>query len=200
MAGNRGSGMADIHVITCAAGLPSRMTSKLARSRPILSHLVHSRPMLGHLVASAGRSQVCHDIGQADPNLPWRFDGRMCDSTGTSGLTTLTKEPRNRLLPLKVFVREAERQRIEARAQAAGLSISAYLRAAGIGHPIRSTLDHAAVLQLAKVNDDQGRLGGLLKLWLVEKPGQGAPESEVRRLLDRLGELQTRLAEIAGRM
>jgi hypothetical protein len=75
-----------------------------------------------------------------------------------------------------------------------------YLRAAGIGHPIRSTLDHAAVLQLAKVNDDQGRLGGLLKLWLVEKPGQGAPESEVRRLLDRLGELQTRLAEIAGRM
>jgi hypothetical protein len=37
-------------------------------------------------------------------------------------------------------------------------------------------------------------------LWLVERAGQGASESEVRRLLDRLGELQTRLAEIAGRV
>jgi hypothetical protein len=52
----------------------------------------------------------------------------------------------------------------------------------------------------SKVNGDQGRLGGLLKLWLVERAGQGAPEIEVRRLLDRLGELQTRLAEIAGRV
>jgi hypothetical protein len=35
---------------------------------------------------------------------------------------------------------------------------------------------------------------------LVERAGQGAPEIEVRRLLDRLGELQARLADIAGRV
>ena len=50
------------------------------------------------------------------------------------------------------------------------------------------------------MNGDQGRLGGLLKLWLVDRPGAGAPEIEVRRLLDRIGELQGRLAEIAGRV
>jgi hypothetical protein len=53
---------------------------------------------------------------------------------------------------------------------------------------------------LVKVAGDQGRLGGLLKLWLVDQPGKGAPEIEVRRLLERLGDLQTTLAEIVGRL
>ena len=51
-------------------------------------------------------------------------------------------------------------ERIEARAQLAGLSVSAYLRAAGLGAPIRSVLDSERVLDLVKVNADQGRLGG----------------------------------------
>ncbi len=112
----------------------------------------------------------------------------------------MQRKPRNRLWPMKVFVTEEERSRIEARAQASGLSVSAFLRAAGLGHPIRSTLDYAAVTELAKVNGDQGRLGGLLKLWLVDRPGQGAPMMEVRRLLKRIGELQGRLAEVVGRV
>ena len=112
----------------------------------------------------------------------------------------MTREARSRVLPMKVFVTDVERERIEHRAKSAGLSVSAFLRAAGLNQPIRSILDHDAVRDLAKVNGDQGRLGGLLKLWLVERAGEGAPEMEVRRLLDRLGELQTRLAEIAGRV
>lgn len=111
-----------------------------------------------------------------------------------------TRATRNRLLPMKVFVTDAERARIEARARAAGMSVSGYLRTAGLGHPIRSVLDYDAVRDLAKVNGDQGRLGGLLKLWLVDRPGRGAPEMEVRRLLDRIGELQGRLAEVVGRV
>lgn len=55
-------------------------------------------------------------------------------------------------------------------------------------------------MDLAKVNGDQGRLGGLLKLWLVDRPGRGVPEIEVRRLLDRIGELQGKLAEVVGRV
>ena len=109
-------------------------------------------------------------------------------------------DARNRLLPMKAFVTDAERARIEERAKRAGLSVSAYLRAAGLGQPIRSVLDHRAVLQLAKVNGDQGRLGGLLKLWLVDRPGQGMSETEIRRLLDRIGALQDRLAEAVGRV
>ena len=81
-----------------------------------------------------------------------------------------------------------------------GLSVSAYLRTAGLGHPIRSILDYDAVRDLAKVNGDQGRLGGLLKLWLVDRPGRGASEIDVRRLLERIGELQGRLAEVVGRV
>jgi hypothetical protein len=101
---------------------------------------------------------------------------------------------------MKVFVTDDERSRIEERAKATGLSISAYLRTAGLGHPIKSVLDHAAVMDLAKVNGDQGRLGGVLKLWLMDRPGRGAPEIEVRRLLERIGELQGRLVEVVGRV
>ena len=54
--------------------------------------------------------------------------------------------------------------------------------------------------RLQRINGDQGRLGGLLKLWLADRPGIGASELEVRRLLDQIGELQGRLAEIAGRI
>ena len=113
---------------------------------------------------------------------------------------TAKRASRDRRHPLKVVVSDAERERIEARAQLAGLSVSAYLRAAGLGAPIRSVLDSERVLDLVKVNADQGRLGGLLKLWLVDRPGQGVPEIELRRLLDRIGEMQGRLADIAGRV
>jgi hypothetical protein len=56
------------------------------------------------------------------------------------------------------------------------------------------------VCELAKINGDQGRLGGLLKLWLMERAGQGAPAVAVRRVLDRIGEMQAQLADIAGRV
>jgi Mobilization protein NikA len=107
---------------------------------------------------------------------------------------------RDRINHLQVVVDGRERQLIQARAREAGLSVSAYLRNAGLGQRIRSVFDHEAVLQLAKLNGDQGRLGGLLKLWLVDRPGYGLSEAEVRRLLDRIGELQGRLAEVVGRV
>ena len=109
----------------------------------------------------------------------------------------MKREARSRVLPMKVFVTDAERARIEQRAKIAGLSLSAFLRAAGLNQPIRSVLDHDAVRELAKVNGDQGRLGGLLKMSLT---GEGAPEIEARLLLDRIAELQLKLAEIAGRV
>ena len=69
-----------------------------------------------------------------------------------------------------------------------------------LGRQISPVLDHQAVGELVKVAGDQGRLGGLLKLWLVDQPGRGAPEIEVRRLLDRLGDLQGTLADIVARV
>lgn len=112
----------------------------------------------------------------------------------------MKKETRDRRRQLRVVVSASEREKIEQRAQTAGLSVSAYLCTAGVGHPIKSVLDHAAVMDLAKINGDQGRLGGLLKLWLVDRPARGIPEIEVRRLLEHIGELQGRLAEVVGRV
>jgi hypothetical protein len=33
-------------------------------------------------------------------------------------------------------------------------------------NPIKGVLNQALIIQLAKINADRGRLGGLLKLWL----------------------------------
>ena len=107
--------------------------------------------------------------------------------------------PRDLVNHLQVMVNADERERTKARAASASLSVSAYLRAAGLGQTIRSTLDHTTVLELARINADQGRLGGLLKLWLVERPEQGAAARDVRAMLDRIGELQGKLADLAGR-
>jgi len=69
--------------------------------------------------------------------------------------------------PIKVWVLPEEKALIEAQAQACALSTSAYLRHVGIGMPVRGVMDHQAVIELAKINGDLGRLGGLLKLWLT---------------------------------
>ena len=110
-------------------------------------------------------------------------------------------EVRDRLRPLRVVVSPFERQEIERRAAAASLSVSAYLRAAGMGATFRSAASsHEQVAALAKVNADQGRLGGLLKLWLSERPGQGATVRDVRALLDRISEAQGKLADAVSRV
>ncbi|MBR8087034.1 conjugal transfer transcriptional regulator TraJ [Burkholderia vietnamiensis] len=69
--------------------------------------------------------------------------------------------------PIKVYCLPDERAAVQAKADAAGLSLSAYLLRVGMGYEIQGILDHRRVHDLAKVNGDLGRLGGLLKLWLT---------------------------------
>lgn len=109
-------------------------------------------------------------------------------------------KPRDRKRPLKVVVSDEERAKIAARAGAAGLTVSAYLRTLGVGHQPRSVLDHRAIVALVAVAGDQGRLGGLLKLWLSEKEGVGAPASDVRRLLRQIEGLQEELRGLVRRL
>lgn len=126
----------------------------------------------------------------------WRND----QGDGLNAKEKNGREVRDRQLPMKTFVSGAERAEIEERAAAAGLSVSSYLRAAGLGHAVRSVLDHDAVMALAKVNADQGRLGGLLKLWLSQRPGEGAAETDVRQLLHGIEDLQGALARVVARL
>ena len=88
-------------------------------------------------------------------------------------MTVDTKERRGgrpRGARIEVWVTPEERAEIAARADRAGLSLSAYMRAAG-----------------------------LLKLWLAEKPGQGARQFEVDQMMTEFRTMQAELSGIMGR-
>jgi hypothetical protein len=107
---------------------------------------------------------------------------------------------------LRVPVLTEDEEIIKAKAKAVGLSTAAYLRGLGLGFEPPSTLDYRAVTELAKINGDQGRLGGLLKLWLTDdakfrefvKPRDA--RSAVLTLLQQLGESQQRLQSVMRRI
>jgi hypothetical protein len=69
--------------------------------------------------------------------------------------------------PIKVYCLPEERQQVAANARAVGLSLSTYLLNVGVGYQVRGIVDHKQVEELARINGDLGRLGGLLKLWLT---------------------------------
>ncbi|KOF54470.1 CopG family transcriptional regulator [Achromobacter sp. DMS1] len=100
---------------------------------------------------------------------------------------------------IEVWVTPDEKAELADRAAQGGLSLSAYLRAAGMNHPIRSVLDLRAVAELGRVNGDLGRVAGLLKLWLAEKRGQGARPVDVEAVMNDFRALQTELHAIMGR-
>jgi len=71
---------------------------------------------------------------------------------------------------LRVPVLPDEETLIKENAARASLTVAEYLRRLSLGHVIKGTIDSENVLKLVKVNADQGRLGGLLKLWLTDDP------------------------------
>lgn len=114
---------------------------------------------------------------------------------------TKEKAPaRRRGKPIEVWVTDEEKEAITERAIEAGMSRSGYLRALGMNSPIRSVVDLTAVADLAKVNGDLGRVAGLLKLWLVEKRGQGARPTDVEAMMDDFRKLQTEVLAIMSRV
>lgn len=98
--------------------------------------------------------------------------------------------PRRRGKPIEVWVTDEERTIISDLAEQAGLSRSAFLRAAGMNKRVGARADLDAVRELVKVNGDLGRIAGLLKLWLAEKRGQGASSIDVERMMIEFRELQ----------
>lgn len=94
------------------------------------------------------------------------------------------KATRKGSTPIKVWCLPEEKASIEENARKAGMSVSMYLRNVGMGYRIKGVIDAELVLKLAKINGDQGRLGGLLKLWLTnsEKLSSQNPE-QVRRVI-----------------
>ncbi len=106
------------------------------------------------------------------------------------------QETRDRKRPLKVVVSAKERELIQNNANSARLSVSAFLRNLGVGHQPSSAFDREAIRELIKLHADQGRLGGLLKLWLADKPGEGANANEIRVVLHQIESLQQQIARL----
>ena len=79
------------------------------------------------------------------------------------------------------------------------MSDSAYLRALGLDMPVKSTLDQEAILELAKINGDLGRLGGLLKMWLTNQD-RAINETRLTALMAGLEETQALLLEKVERL
>jgi hypothetical protein len=103
---------------------------------------------------------------------------------------------RDRQKPFRVYVSSEERQRIEALAKDCKLAPSTYLRNVGLGNQPRSSFDRKAIQQLAKLHAEQGQLGELLKVWLSQKNGEGAPGKSVRTLLEQIESLQMDIAKL----
>jgi len=99
--------------------------------------------------------------------------------------------------PIKVYCLPDERAAVQAKADAAGLSLSAYLLRVGMGYEIHGILDHRRVHDLAKVNGDLGRLGGLLKLWLTNdaRTADFSPAT-IRALLGKIEATQDELRAV----
>lgn len=101
---------------------------------------------------------------------------------------------------LEVWVTPEEKAEICRRAEAAGLPGSTFLRNLALNVPIRSVYDYEAVRDMAKIRGDVGRVGGLLKLWLSTKRGEGASVADVNRALRDLNELKDGLLKIMERV
>ena len=98
-------------------------------------------------------------------------------------------EKETRKKTLRVCVNGVEKAAIESRQQQTNAgSTSNYLRSLGLGYEPECKLDKMTVLQLAKVNADQGRLGGLLKMLLSNKERHSSDNR--KKILKLLGDIE----------
>lgn len=107
------------------------------------------------------------------------------------------KATRKNSPPIKVYCLPDERAAIQAKARDAGLSASAYLLTVGQGYRIQGITDYERVQELARINGDLGRLGGLLKLWLTndERTAQFG-EATLRAVLSKIEDTQDEMVTV----
>ena len=98
---------------------------------------------------------------------------------------------------LRVPVLPDEEAEIKRLAASVGLPVAAYLRNVGLGYQVPGILDNKRVEELARINGDLGRLGGLLKLWLTDDVRTAKfGEATVRALLERIETTQDQMAGV----
>jgi len=108
-----------------------------------------------------------------------------------------TKVTRKSSTPIKVYCLPEERATIEANAKEAGMSVARFLREVGQGYRVQGVTDYERVRELARINGDLGRLGGLLKLWLTDDARTAAFDVDtIYRLLARIDATQDEMVKV----
>jgi hypothetical protein len=114
-------------------------------------------------------------------------------------------QSRRRVKQLQVPVLPTEAIDIKRLAAECGLSVAAYLRELGLQYKPKGILDYKAVTELAKVNGDLGRLGGLLKMLLsndnrLKSAGKDVVVPTIKEILEEIKVTQALLLETARRV
>jgi hypothetical protein len=104
---------------------------------------------------------------------------------------------RKNTAPIKVYCLPSERAQLATQAAASNRSMSSYLLNVGLGYRVQGILDNRRVEELARINGDLGRLGGLLKLWLSDDARTAAfGESTIRALLSKIEDTQDEMHSV----
>lgn len=103
-------------------------------------------------------------------------------------------ETRKKTRIVRVRVTPQEWDSIESLADTCSLSVPEFMRQMALGYTPKSTLDQQAVLEMAQVNGDMGRVVGVLKLWLsTESKKEEAFAHNIPRLINELRSLKDAL-------
>jgi hypothetical protein len=93
--------------------------------------------------------------------------------------------------PIKVYCLPEERALVQQLAAASGKAVSSYMLSVGLGYRVQGILDHRRVEELARINGDLGRLGGLLKMWLTnDARTETFGDATIRALLSKIEDTQ----------
>ena len=91
---------------------------------------------------------------------------------------------------IELRVTPEDKKRLKELAQAHAMSLSEYLRQAGLMQEIASRTEIETTLELAKMNADQARLGNMLKLAI-----DSGNEPEIERLIAEVRRTQQTIRE-----
>lgn len=99
---------------------------------------------------------------------------------------------------LRVPVLPDEKKLILQNAKNSGMKTAKFLREIGQGYEVRGIVDYEKVSEMARINGDLGRLGGLLKLWLTDDKKTANFDANVIRAV--LHKIENNQAELGALM
>lgn len=93
-----------------------------------------------------------------------------------------------------------EYDQIKRTAEKVRLPVSTLLRELALGHNPPSRIEQRTFLEVVHLRGDLGRLGGLLKMWLADAPGEAVSEADVRLALHKILGRQDKISDLLNQL